>query len=121
MLRRATLHGWLLSLLLLSACAGGAGDPAFRAAANAEVARRPDAYANGEARAWQVRRDGAVRGLVWGTLHIGYGGDTVLPAPIRARFYAAADLTVEVALDRVPNAMRTMRAAFQRAARRHHR
>ncbi len=107
---------WLAGLLLLSACAGGgASDAAFRAAANAEMARRPEFYRNGEARAWQVRKDGTVRGLIWGTLHVGYGDDTALPAPIRARFYGATDLTVEAELDRLPGMMRSVRAAIRRA------
>ena len=79
----------LTLLLLLSACAAGAGDPAFRTAADAEVARRPELYTNGETRAWQVRKDGAVRGLLWGTVHVGYDDNTVLPAPIRTSFNSA--------------------------------
>ena len=106
---------WLPGLaLLLSACAGTAG-PEFRAAADAEVARQPASYSNGEARAWQVSRDGTVRGLLWGTMHIPYGADTVLPAAIRARFYGAADLTVETVLDRVPGALRAIGARSRQA------
>lgn len=115
---RVRLPGLLLPLLatlLLSACTAGARDPAIRAAADAEIARRPDHYLNGEARAWQVRKDGAVRGLLWGTLHIGYGDDTVLPAAVRARFYEAADLSVESAIDREPDAMQDLRAAIAKA------
>lgn len=113
--RRAGRFGWLAVLLLLSACAGGANGAAFRAAADAEQSRRPEFYRNGEARVWQVQKDGVVRGLVWGTLHVGYGDDTVLPASIRARFYGAADLTVEAALDRLPGALRAMTTEMRRA------
>ena len=102
-----------LVLLLLSACAGST--PAFRATADAELARQPLAYANGTARAFQVSRAGVPCGLLWGTLHIPYGSDTLLPAPIRARFYAAADLTVETLLDQAPDAMRALADASRRA------
>ena len=111
-------HG-LLALLLclflcsLAACAGNT--PAFRAAADAELARQPRAYANGTARAWQISRGGVPRGLLWGTLHIPYGPDTQLPAAIRARFYAAADLTVESLIDQAPATMRALAGASRRA------
>ena len=110
-MRRIVRIPWLpLSLLaLLSACAGTA-DPGFRAAADAEAARRPAFYTNGDARAWDVWKDGTERGLLWGTMHVAYGTDTLLPAPIRARFYKAADLTVETVLDRVPGVLRDIRA-----------
>lgn len=106
----------LLAALALSACAAHQAEQAeLRAAAAAEIARRPGFYTNGEARAWSVRKDGAERGLLWGTFHIAYGNDTVLPGPIRARFYEAADLTVEVVLDRVPDALRALRATTRTA------
>lgn len=101
-----------LSCLLLSACAA---DPSFRAAADAEIVRQPQFYSNGQARAWQVSKDGTVRGLLWGSMHIAYGTDTAMPAPIRARFYGAADLTVESVLDRAAGALQAIRARSRRA------
>ena len=56
---------------------------------------------NGEARGFLVSRDGRTRGLLWGTIHIGYGGNTVLPGPVRAAFTHARDLHVETAIDRM--------------------
>ena len=103
----------LLSACALSACAGNT--PAFQAAADIERARNPQIYGNGTARAYQVSRAGLPRGLLWGTLHIPYGTDTLLPAPIRARFYAAADLTVETILDQAPDAMRALADASRHA------
>ena len=104
----------LLSLLaLLAACA--TAHPAFQAAATREIARRPDLYIHGEARAWLVRKDGIERGLLWGTMHIAYGTDTVMPSTVRTRFYRAADLTVETVLDRVPAAMQAIRARSRQA------
>lgn len=98
--RRAA--SWLAIALLLAGCAGGAAlDADLLATANAEIARRPQDYVNGEARAWTVRKEGMDRGLIWGTMHIGYGGDTVMPRAIRERFSEAADLSVEVVIDRL--------------------
>ena len=100
---RTLLPGVLLPLLLFAGgCAGGADDPAIAAAADAEVARRPGDYTNGEARAWAVSRNGVTHALLWGTIHVGYSGATVLPRAMRERFYEAADLTVETVIDRLP-------------------
>ena len=93
---------WLCgaALLLLAGCAGSAAtDAEMRATADQEIARRPEFYRNGGARAWLVRKDGAERGLLWGTRHVGYDGATVLPGPIRKRFYEAVDLSVETSID----------------------
>ncbi len=90
-------------LLTLAGCATGPSlDTALREAADAELARRPADYRHGDARAWMVSKDGAGRALLWGTVHVGYSGATVLPRPIRAMFYEAADLTVETVVDRLP-------------------
>lgn len=90
--RRALLAG-----LLAAGCAGDGGVVAAEvdAAVDAELRRRPEQYANGEARAWLVQRDGEERGLLWGTIHVPYSGETVLPWPIRARFSESASLTIE--------------------------
>ena len=113
-MRRIAPFPWLppCLLVLLAACAA---DPSFRAAADMEMARRPEFYSNGEARAWQVSKDGTVRGLLWGTMHIPYGTDTMMPAPIRTRFYSAADLTVESVLDRAPAALQAIRTRSRQA------
>ena len=110
-----------LLLLSLAHCAGPAALNAnFRTVADAEIARAPANYSNGQARAWLVSRDGRERGLLWGTVHIGYGGATVMPREIRARFSDAADLTVESVMDRLPDAelrhlLTTYESAEQRA------
>ena len=107
----------LLLLVLLGGCAsGGVVGGELRAAADAEIARRPQDYVNGEARAWLVRKDGTDRGLLWGTMHIGYSGDTVMPRPIRERFSGAADLSVEVVIDRLSRRESAkLRALFREA------
>ena len=97
-------QGWALGRWLavawattLAGCAGTAATNAeLRAAADAETARRPAHYGNGEARAWLVCKEGAERGLLWGTWHRDYSGVTVLPAAIRKRLYDAVDLSVEI-------------------------
>ena len=92
---------------LLAGCAGE--DLIFSevdAAANAEMARRPAYYGNGEARAFLVSRDGRVAGLLWGTWHAGYDETTVMPRLIRERFAAASSVSVEIVLDRVPAQVR---------------
>lgn len=88
--RRGVLVG-----LLAAGCAGGAVRAEVEAAADAELRRRPERYANGEARAWTVARDGRPRGLLWGTMHIPYDDATLMPRQIREKFYASASLTVE--------------------------
>ena len=97
----------LLALFLLSACAGGMDPAAFERAAADEIARRPDHYTNGDARAFLVVRGGQARGLLWGTLHVRYEGDTVMPRAIRGHFAEASDLTVETPLDRLSVADRS--------------
>lgn len=93
--------------LLLGACAAN-GDPAlntgFNQAAQAEIARRPTEYGNGEARAFLVVQDGRAIALLWGTTHLAYSTETIMPRPIRDRFDQATDLTVEFPLDRLPRA-----------------
>ena len=110
---------WLrpLLLLLLAGCASGAAsDAALQAAADAEIARRPAHYRHGEARAWLIAKDGNPRGLLWGTMHIAYSGATVMPRPIRARFYGAADLSVETVIDRLPRGeARRLRDLYRKA------
>ena len=101
------LLSFLLAALLLSACAGGVDPAAFERAAADEIARRPGNYTHGNARAFLVARDGQARGLLWGTIHIRYEGDTVMPRAIRDRFAEASDLTVEVPLDRLSVADRS--------------
>ena len=105
----------LLLPLLLAACA--MQDPAIRAAADAELVRRPADYANGQARAWLVSKDGRVRGLLWGSFHTGYTADTMLPAAIRARFYTAADLSVEIVPDRMRGALASLARTIHAANR----
>lgn len=108
------IPGWFpLLLCLLSSCVDRS--PVFRATATAEIARQPGDYLNGTARAWQVSRGGVSRGLLWGTLHLSYGSNTQMPGPIRARFYAAADLTVEAVLDEAPDAMHAIYDASRKA------
>ena len=104
--RRTVLR--LLPALPVLSCAmpGAVPDAAFDAAAAAELARRPDDYVNGEARAFLVRRAGAVGGLLWGTMHVGYDGATVMPRQVRARFIKARLLLMESVYDRVPAATR---------------
>lgn len=104
--RRAVLR--LLPALLLLSCAlpGAVPDATFDAAADAELARRPDDYVNGEARAFLVRRAGVAGGLLWGTLHFGYDEATVMPRQVRVRFAQARLLLVEEVLDRMPAATR---------------
>ena len=87
----------------LAACAAVA-DPAFDAAAHAEMGRQPGAYTNGEARAFLVVKDGREAGLLWGTYHTAYAAETVMPRAIRERFQQASDLTVEVVMDRLGKA-----------------
>jgi uncharacterized protein YbaP (TraB family) len=89
------------ALAALSACALPP-DPAIDAAAAAELARRPDHYTHGEARAVVVSRHGRPCGLLWGTWHVGYDEATVMPRPVRAAFAAARRVVVEQVLDRMP-------------------
>ncbi len=73
---------------------------------------------NGTARAFLVARDGQACGLLWGTIHIGYDGETVLPRAMRERFSESSDLTVELPLDRSPAADRqAIRRAIQQNLR----
>lgn len=99
----------------LAACAGdGLAAGEIDAAAAGELARRPENYVNGEARAFAVSRDGRAAGLLWGTVHIGYDGATVMPRAVRERFAVAPSLSVEVVLDRVPGpTWRAMAAAVR--------
>ena len=98
--RRAVLG---LPLAMLAACADDTVPPAeFDAAAAAELARRPDHYTQGEARAVLVSRDGQPCGLLWGTWHVGYDEATVMPRPVRAAFAAAQRVVVEQVLDAMP-------------------
>lgn len=101
----------------LAACAGNAAlANEIDAAAATELARRPDHYVNGEARAFTVTRDGQLAAMLWGTWHVGYDDATVLPRPIRDRFSAASSLSVEVVLDRVaPPVRRAMATVAARA------
>jgi uncharacterized protein YbaP (TraB family) len=101
----------------LAACAGNAAlTNEIDAAAATELARRPDHYVNGEARAFTVARDGQLAAMLWGTWHVGYDDATVLPRPIRDRFAAASSLSVEVVLDRVaPPVRRAMATVAARA------
>lgn len=79
------------------------------------MARQPGNYVNGEARAFLVRRDGAVRGLLWGTWHVEYDEATVMPRAVRQRFSGAGRLVVEQVWDEVPaSARRTLGNAFRR-------
>lgn len=87
----------LLWTLVLIGCAGGAEQEASfnRGAAN-EMARHPAWYTNGGARAFLVVRDGRTRALLWGSIHVNYGSDTMLPRAMRDRFAEAVDLTTEI-------------------------
>ena len=102
-----------LLVLWLSGCVATPEPGVFERVASAEIARRPSWYTNGSARAFLVSRDGQPRGLLWGTFHVGYGEDTMLPRPIRDRFDEAADLTVEFTMDRMtaPDRRAMMQAA----------
>lgn len=103
-------------LLMVAACTAGPETVVFERTAADEIARRPAWYSNGEARAFLVSRDGQVHALLWGTIHIGYGEDTILPRAIRDRFAEASDLTVEFPLDRmVPADRRIMNDAIKQA------
>lgn len=105
--RRALLAACGAGLLATSGCAGaGAVNAALEQAAAAEMARRPDHYGNGEARAFLVRRGGDDRGLLWGTWHVGYDSATALPRAMRRRFSAARLLLVEQVWDEMPAAVR---------------
>lgn len=111
---------WLvlpLVALLVAGCADTAAiDAELRATAEREIARRPDGFANGEARAFLIRRDGVERALLWGTMHVSYSAETVMPAPIRRRFSDSASLIVETVIDRVPRAeMQALAARFRKA------
>ena len=119
MLKRLRRPVLLSAVLLIPACAGSADPAAFGKAAATEMARHPTWYSNGESRSFLVSRDGQPRALLWGTVHVGYSGDAVLPRPIRDRFNEASDLTVEVALDRMaPTERRVLRETVQGAMRR---
>lgn len=108
----------LLAVLLLANCAGGAEPVAFEQSAAAEMARHPAWYGNGESRAFLVSRDGQPRAVLWGTMHVSYSGDTVLPRAIRDRFGEASDLTVEFALDRMaPTDRRVLAETMQKVVR----
>ena len=99
---------------LVAGCAPGLpSQTEFDQAADAEIARRPQDYVNGEARAFAVRRDGQMKGLLWGTIHIGYADATVMPADIRRLFAGSASLSVEEVLDQ----QSTQRAAAFRQLR----
>lgn len=78
-------------------CAGSVEQNASfdRDAAN-EIARHPSWYTNGGARAFLVVRDGSARALLWGSVHVNYGSDTMLPRAMRDRFAEAVDLTTEI-------------------------
>jgi len=105
----------LVSVGALAACAGGgvlAGE--IDAAAAAEMARRPEDYVNGEARAFAVSRDGRMAGLLWGTWHVGYDETTVMPRAIRQRFAAASSVSVEIVLDRIAAPVRRAMVAVTR-------
>lgn len=87
------LAGTLLSLA--AGCAGPDKAPEFERMAAREIAAHPEWYSFGESRAVLIGRDGVSRGLIWGTMHVSYADDTVLPRPIRDRFSEAASLSVE--------------------------
>ena len=115
---------WALSGVAGSVCGcagtGAAVDGEITTAAAAELQRRPELYAGGDARAFLVTRDGAERGLLWGTWHVGYDSATVLPREVRARFGAARLLLVEQVFDPQSAAFRNgvvrmMRRDAQRA------
>ena len=100
-------RGMMVMAGALAACARNPGvAEEIDVAAVAEMARRPEDYVNGEARAFSVSRDGRPAGLLWGTWHVGYDEATVMPRAIRRWFGAASSLSVEVVLDRVPPPVR---------------
>lgn len=89
--------------LLLAGCAAQNDlAPQFDAAATREMAARPDRYTFGNSRAVLVSRDGVERGLIWGTMHVGYDEATMLPRAMRDRFADAQDLTIEVDFAALP-------------------
>lgn len=95
--RRGVLAGMLAGCASLAGCAVHGPDVEAEIVrdADAELRRRPDLYSNGHARGWSVKRDGADRGTLWGTVHVRYEGPTVLPRPARERFAASSSVTVE--------------------------
>lgn len=95
-----------LALLLAGCAAQNDLAPQFDAAAAREIAARPDRYTFGDSRAVLVSRDGVARGLIWGTMHVGYDEATMLPRPMRDRFAAAQDLTIEVDFAALPASQR---------------
>ena len=110
--RRAVLcGGFALASGALAGCALGVDPVAAEVErdADAELLRRPGLYVNGAARGWTVTRDGAERGTLWGTVHVRYEGDTVMPRAVRERFGASSSVTVED----LPGAARA--AALQRS------
>lgn len=110
MRRRSVVLG-----MLAVGCAGGGADVAAEvdAAIEAELRRRPAFYTNGTFRGWRVTRDGRDAGTLWGTMHVGYDETTVLPRAIRARFAAAASVSVEQVPELLPVEAQT---AWRRAA-----
>ena len=97
-LRRRAGAPWLTAVALALAAAGCAGPdkaPEFERVAAREIAAHPGRYSFGDSRAVLIGRDGVPRGLIWGTMHVSYADDTVLPRPIRDRFAQAASLSVE--------------------------
>ena len=108
------LAGTLLSLAV--GCAGPDKAPEFERMAAREIAAHPEWYSFGESRAVLIVRDGVPRGLIWGTMHVDYDSDTVLPRPIRDRFAEASSLSVEYDLGRMSQADRQKyRRQFQDA------
>lgn len=97
-------------VLLAGSAAACAGDGLLFGeidlAVGAELARRPRNYVNGEARAFEVGREGRTAGVLWGTWHVQYDETTVLPRGLRQVFAEASSLSVEVVVDRVPPATR---------------
>lgn len=87
-------------------CAGPDKAPLFEQVAAREIAARPEWYTFGDSRAVLISRDGVTRGLIWGTLHVDYADDTLLPRPIRDRFAEAVSLSVEFDYDQMPRAER---------------
>ena len=87
----------LLWTLALVGCAGvAAQDASFDREAANEIARHPSWYTNGGARAFMVVRDGRAHAVLWGSIHVNYGSDTMLPRAMRDRFAEAVDLTTEI-------------------------
>lgn len=96
----ATLTRRALCAVPVAALAGCAASPVAaeaEGAAEAELRRVPARYTNGDARGWAVRRDGQERGTLWGTFHVTYSGETVLPRLMRERFGQSRSLTTEIA------------------------